>query len=240
MFGTIINVISVALGSLIGISIGKYFFNDEMKDICIKGIGLVTLILGISMYFGVAESIGAIQFLLGLFSIILGGITGTVLHLEDNLIKFGEWLQEKTSNDENSTFIKGFITASIIFETGPITLLGPINDGLTGNIDLLLIKSGLDGITAIALSSSFGIGVIFSIIPLFIIQGTITLFSVAFSGFISINVVTMINFVGGILILGLGLRILEISDIKMGDLVPSIIWIIILTSFTEFLGFWVV
>ena len=225
MLGTIINCTAVIIGSFLGVSIGKYFFSEEMKQITIKSISLLTIVLGMQMY--LSYSLTEMEFLVLIFSLVLGGIIGTILQIEDNVEKFGEWLKSRAKSSE-STFVEGFVVASIIFETGPLAILGSIKDGISQSqeLDLLLIKSGLDGIMAIVLSTSMGIGVVFSIIPVALYQGIITILAAIFGPTLSIAVQGMISVVGGVLILALGLRILEIKDIPVGDMIPSILLVI--------------
>ncbi|MHA2307460.1 MAG: DUF554 domain-containing protein [Candidatus Hodarchaeales archaeon] len=223
---------TVVIGSLIGLTIGK-FYTEDMKDITIKCLALLTIIIGIYMCFSTSRELGAIEFLTAMFSLIFGSITGVLLKIEENLKRFGNWLKEKSKSQE-TTFIEGFVTASIIFETGPLAILGAINDGIKSDLNLLLIKSGLDGMMAIALSSSLGIGVVFSIISVITYQGSITLLAGILEPYLLPIVQEMISFVGGILILGLGIRILELQDIKIGNMLPAVLWVVPITIILDF------
>ncbi len=230
MLGTIINCVAVILGTLIGITIGKTIFTDEMKHITITSIGLLTMLLGVEMF--ISYNLSNVEFLILLFSLVLGGMIGTWVKIEQNVEKLGEWFKNKAKSSE-STFVEGFVVASIIFETGPMAILGSIKDGIGEEIDLLLIKSGLDGIMSIALSASLGIGVIFSVVPILLYQGSITLLSALIGAQLNEPVQGMITVIGGVLILGLGIRILEIKDIPVGDLTPSILIILPFTILVE-------
>jgi uncharacterized membrane protein YqgA involved in biofilm formation len=230
VLGTLINCLAVVIGTLIGVTIGKVFFSDDMRQITIKSIGLLTMLLGVQMFR--SYTLSEIEFLVLLFSLVLGGIIGILLKIEENIEKLGEWFKGRAKNSE-STFVEGFVVASIIFETGPLAILGAIKDGINQEIDLLLIKSGLDGIMSIALSASLGIGVLFSIVPVLIYQGTITLISAAIGTQLSESVVGMVTVIGGVLILGLGLRVLEIKDIPVGDMTPSILIVLPFTIIVE-------
>ena len=134
--------------------------------------------------------------------------------------------------------MREFVTASIIFETGPLTILGTINDGIRADLNLLLIKSELDGMMANALTSSIGIGVIFSIISVIAYQGSITLLTWLIKPYFLPVVQDMISIVGVILILGVGIRISEIKDIKIGIMRPSILWVIPISIFTRIFDIW--
>lgn len=171
------------------------------------------------------QGLGAKEFLITIFSLVLGGISGVIVNIEGNLNKHGERLKAKAKRSETK-FVEGFLIASIIFETGPMAILGSINDGLTQDLTLLLIKSTLDGIMVLVLATSYGIGVIFSIIIVLVYQGTITILAMFLGANLSIVIIDMIYIVGGILILGLGFRILEIQDISIVNMIPAILWVI--------------
>ena len=230
MLGTIINCLAIIFGTLIGVTIGKVFFSAKMKQITIQSIGLLTMLLGVQMF--LSYPISEIQFLGILFSLVLGGIIGISLQIEANIERLGEWFKSRAKSSD-STFVEGFVVASIIFETGPLAILGAIKDGISQEIDLLLIKSGLDGIMSIALSASLGIGVVFSIVPVLFYQGTITLISALLGTQLSESIQGMVTVIGGVLILGLGIRILEIRDIPVGDMVPSILIVLPFTIIIE-------
>ena len=231
MLGTIINCIAVIIGSFLGITLGK-FYTEEMKEITTKAIGLITIIIGIQMSF--ASTLTEVQFLIMMFSLVIGAIIGVILQIEDNIDRFGNWLKSRARSTD-STFVEGFVVASIIYETGPMAILGAIKDGVNQEIDLLIIKSGLDGIMSIALTASLGIGVIFSIIPMALYQGSITILASLIGSELSSTVQSMIYAVGGVLILGLGIRILEIKEIPVGNMVPSVLLVIPFTLILEFI-----
>ena len=231
MLGTIINCIAVIIGSFLGITLGK-FYTKEMKEITTKAIGLITIIIGIQMSF--ASTLTEVQFLIMMFSLVIGAIIGVILQIEDNIDRFGNWLKSRARSTD-STFVEGFVVASIIYETGPMAILGAIKDGVNQEIDLLIIKSGLDGIMSIALTASLGIGVIFSIIPMALYQGSITILASLIGSELSSTVQSMIYAVGGVLILGLGIRILEIKEIPVGNMVPSVLLVIPFTLILEFI-----
>ncbi len=230
MLGTIINCLAVIIGTIIGVTIGKVIFSEEMKQITIRSIGLLTILIGVQMF--LSYPLSEMEFLVVLFSLVFGGIIGILLKIESNIDKLGEWFKGRAKSSE-STFVEGFVVASIIFETGPLAILGAIKDGINQEIDLLLIKSGLDGIMSIVLSASMGIGVIFSVIPVFVYQGAITIISAIIGPQLSESVQGMVSVVGGVLILGLGLRVLEIKDIHVGDMTPSILIVIPFTIILE-------
>lgn len=234
MLGTIINVIAVTIGSTIGILVGRKY-SEEMRTITMHSLGLITLILGMAMALQSIEGgLGATDFLVLIFSLVLGSITGVILQIESRMERFGGFLKEKTKSGE-TRFIEGFVVASIVFETGPLSILGAIQDGF-GQIDLLVTKSALDGFASIAFAASMGIGVFFAIIPVFVYQGTITAFSLIISPSIPIYVEQMMNVVGGAMILAIGLKLLDIKDVKVGNMIPAIFWVIPLGILIPALG----
>ena len=132
MIGTLINCIAVILGSLLGITLGK-LYTEEMKEITTKAIGLITITIGIQM--SLAFTLSNSQFLVMMFSLVIGSIIGVILQIEERIQRFGDWLKTRAKRTE-STFVEGFVVASIIYETGPMAILGAIKDGVNQEIDL--------------------------------------------------------------------------------------------------------
>lgn len=218
--GTLVNAGAVLAGSLLGIRM-KSFLPDHVKKIVFQAIGLFVLVLGIKM------SLVSNDELKILFAIFLGGITGVVFKLDER-IHHGADRLKKRLNIGQDNFSEGMVTAFLIFCVGSMTIIGAFNEGLLGDRELLYTKSLLDGITALVLAASFGWGVAFSIIPLLIFQGALTLLAVYFESILSPNIITDLKAVGGILILGIGINILEIKQIKMMSLLPSLVWIVLI------------
>ncbi len=214
--GTIINAFAILLGSTIGYML-QARFPEKLKEHMLQGIGLVTVLIGIQM------GLKSEQILYPLGGILLGGMVGYALKLEDRLEQFGIFLSDRFSVEENnSTFVQGFVTSSLIFCVGPMTILGAINDGLSGDYQLLAVKSVLDGFTSMALAASLGAGVFFSIITILVIQGGFTLSAIWMSSFFSPNVIAETTAAGGILIIGLGLVILNIKKLHVANFLPAI------------------
>lgn len=215
--GTLLNVITVALGCLIGLLLQRKF-SESLKTLMLQGIGLITVLLGIQM------GLRTTNILIPLGGLIIGGIMGHVLKLNRGLTSFAESVSLRFSSlNQSSTFVEGFITASLIFCVGPMTILGSINDGLHGDYHLLAVKSVLDGFTAIALTASLGVGVAFSIITIIIIQGGLTLLSFYLAGIFTEPVITETAAVGGIIIIGLGLVILEVRKMEIANFLPALV-----------------
>ncbi len=218
--GTFINIFSVILGGSLGILI-KNSLPEKYKKIIFQGIGLFTILLGISM---------AIPFpnpLIIIFSVLIGGLIGVLLNLEERLDNLSSSLKKKL-NLKDSKFNEGLITAFLIYCIGSMTILGAINEGISGDNSLLITKSVLDGFTSIALASTFGVGVIFSVIPMLIFQGGLTLLASFFGNFFTESLIQYLTRTGGILILGIGINLLELKKISVLNLLPSLIVVVVL------------
>jgi uncharacterized membrane protein YqgA involved in biofilm formation len=216
MYGTLINGAAILAGGTIGLLIHKKTPENLMK-IAFQGIGLFTIVLGIMM----AIKVDNILFMI--FSIILGAITGELLKIDKGLESLGTGLK-KLMKSENSNFTEGMVTAFLMYCMGSMTVLGAIEEGLGSYPNLLLAKSLLDGISSIALASTLGIGVLFSVIPLIIFQGGLTIFASTLQVYLTESVISEISATGGILLLGLGLSILEIKKIKTVNMIPAILY----------------
>ncbi len=220
MKGTIVNFFAVLIGSSIGLLIHSRL-PERIVKIVFQGIGLFTLFIGIQM------SLKTQNLLIMVFSIILGSITGELLRLEERMESLSEKLKTKLKS-KNDRFTEGLITAFLLFCMGSMSILGCIQEGLEGSPDLLYAKSTLDGFSSIALASSMGIGVLFSAIPLLIYQGGLTLFASSLQHLLTQSVINELTAVGGLLLLGLGLNLLEIKKIKVLNMLPALIYAVLL------------
>jgi len=227
MIGTIINVVTVLIGTLIGV-LFKSKLPEKLVKIIFQALGLFTL------FFGIANSLKSENYLVIIFSLVLGAIVGQTIDIERYLTIFSEKVKQK-ANLNSSTFNEGLITAFLLFCTGPMTILGAIDEGLRANSDLLLMKSVLDGFAAVALASALGIGVGFSIVPLFLYQAALTLAAMFLGNFLPKNIINEIAAIGGILLIGMGINMLEIKNIKVINLLPAIIIMPILAYLVSFL-----
>ncbi|HLD12155.1 MAG TPA: DUF554 domain-containing protein [Candidatus Nanoarchaeia archaeon] len=223
MLGTLINTGAVIIGSILGLLIHKKF-PKNIITIAFQAIGLFTITIGISM------AITTENWLLLIFSIIIGSIIGELLNLEERLNKFSNYIKKKLGSTDN-TFSEGLTTAFLLYCMGSMTILGAIQEGIGGTSELLLAKSLLDGFSSIALAATLGIGVLFSAIPLLIYQGGLTLFASSLQQFLTPLLITALSGLGGILLLGLGINILEIKKLKILNMLPSLIVIVLLTYF---------
>lgn len=224
MFGTIVNSLAIISGCIIGMIL-KGHFPKRISAILFQGIGLVTLVIGMQM------AIKAQEIILIILSLVFGGIIGEVIDIEKRLDRWGEKIKLIFKQQKGKEkFTEGFITASLLYCVGSMAVMGAIEEGINGNPDILLAKSALDGISSIIFTASFGIGVLFSTIPVFLYQGTITQVAILVKNWITVDMINEMTAVGGILILGLALGILEIKKLKIANLLPSLLIILLLTA----------
>lgn len=219
--GTFINIITVIIGSTVGLLLGNRF-PQKIKGIAFQSLGLISLLIGIQMALKVDNPLTLI------FAILIGAIVGESINLEKIFDSAGEFLKQKVKS-KNTKFTEGLVTAFLIFCIGSMTIVGSINEGVSGDKTLLLTKSVLDGFTSIALASTFGIGVIFSVIPMLILQGGLTIFAGLFQPFFTQSLINQLTATGGILILGIGINLLELKKIKVINMLPALLVIILMT-----------
>jgi len=224
MIGTIINSLAIIFGCIIGLIL-KGHFPKRIGIILFQGIGLTTLVIGIQM------ALQASEILFIILSMVIGGIIGEAIDIEKRLDHLGNRIKKIFKKQEGKErFTEGFITASLLYCVGSMAVMGAIEEGINGNPDILLAKSALDGISSIIFTASLGIGVLFSAIPVFLYQGTITQIAQLVKAWITTDMVNGMTAVGGILIIGLALGILEIKKIKVANLLPSLLVILIFTA----------
>lgn len=221
--GTFINMATVSLGSLLGLWL-QQLFPANVQAIIFQAIGLGTLIIGMQMALKVPDG----YLLIFIFSLILGGIIGELIRLDQLLNNFGETVKQ-AFQVEDSRFTEGLITAFLLFCIGSMTIVGAIEEGLQGKRDLLLIKSTLDGISSIAFAATYGIGVLFSIIPMLILQGGITLLAWQMQRFFTAAIIGQLSAVGGVLIVAIGIRLLELGTVNIENLLPALAVAVVLT-----------
>ncbi|ODN30502.1 hypothetical protein A4H02_05345 [Fervidobacterium thailandense] len=204
----LVNAVAIVIGSSAGLLLGKGI-SQRFKTILFFSVGLATLGIGIRMI------IGANNFLVVLFSMVLGGLIGEWLNIEEKLKAFGDRIQE-------GDFSTGFVMASLLFLVGPMTIVGSITAGLKGDGEIIYTKSILDFISSIVLSSTYGLGVMLSALSVLVVQGGITLLSGSLNFLTKPEYLNDLVGVGGLLVLGIGLRILEIKDTKVGNFLPAL------------------
>lgn len=225
MIGTIVNAGTIVAGAAIGIAIKKGI-PENIKETVMQGLGISVLIIGIQM------AIKTQNILIVLISLVLGAIAGELLKIEDNLNRLGLFLEKRMGQGQGE-FAKAFVTSSLIYCVGAMAIIGSIQDGIGNNPATLYIKAMLDGTTSIVFASTLGIGVAFSAIPVFLYQGSITLLAQFLQSSLIPSVINELTATGGILIIGIGLRILELKEIKVGNLLPSLGFTLILAIITN-------
>ncbi len=217
MLGTIVNVIAIICGSLLGLLFRKGL-PENYKEIIMSGVGLSVILIGIK------SALSSDSLLIVIFSVIIGAAIGEFLKIEDKLEALGRYLERKVASKAGDTasFVRGFVAASLVFCVGSMAIVGSLESGLTGNHQTLFAKSILDGVTSIIFASSMGIGVMFSGIVVFLYQGAITLTAVFMKSFLVPETISQMTSVGGLLILAIGLNLLGITKIRIGNLIPGI------------------
>lgn len=220
MIGTIINVVAIIIGSLLGIIFGTRL-SENLKKTVIAGMGLFTSAVGFQMFLKTENA------LVVLGALIFGAILGEWWGVEDGLQGLGIWLEKKlsgSSGGNSSHFVRGFLTASVLYCTGPMAVLGSISDGLRGDYLTLSIKSVLDGFISVAFASTLGIGVAFSALPVFIYQGTISLLAAQLNSIVNTSMMNEMTATGGVLLIGIGISsLLEIKRIRVGNFLPALV-----------------
>lgn len=211
--GTIVNVIAIVAGTLIGRYLG-HFIPERVRRTIMMGLGLAVLLIGIQL------AIQSRNPLIVIGAMLIGGVIGETLSIEQRLDNMGHRLQQRFR--EAGSVAEAFVTASLLYCIGAMAIMGSIQDGLGQEPAILYAKSALDGIASVALTSTLGIGVIFSVIPLVLYQGSITLAAGWVQGVLTDPVVAEMNATGGLLILGIGLDILQIRKVPVGNLLHAI------------------
>ena len=239
--GTVVNVVAVLVGSTIGVLLGNRL-PSRTRDVVTDALGLVTLLIAGTSAMAVldddlADEVGSsAPMLIVLGALLVGGIVGSLLRLESRVEGLGGWLQRRlagdASNADRHRFIEGFVVSSLVFCTGPLTILGSLNDGLGNGAEQLILKSVLDGFAAIAFAASFGWGVAASIVTIVAIQGSLTLLGLAIGDVLPDPHLAAITATGGLLLVGMALRLLRIREIPVADLLPALLVAPLLVTIT--------
>lgn len=225
MTGTFINVGTVLFGSAAGALLGARL-SDRVRETVMHTLGLFTAILGVDSSLEAfrppLEAVApGFAVLLVLGSLLVGGVIGELLRIQQGLDHLGETLRARFGRGQ-PRFTEGFVVASLVFCVGPLTILGSIQDGLTGDYHLLAVKSLLDGFAALAFASALGWGVGFSALVILVFQGALTLSASAMEGVFSAAMIASMSAVGGLMILGIALRLLELRQVRVANLLPAL------------------
>lgn len=216
MIGTLINCAAIVAGSLLGLL--RRGMNPKVSQTVMQGVGLSVVLIGIN---------GAVQTgntLLVILSMVLGGVVGSLVDIDGQMNRLGAWAQRKlTRGDEDNTFAKGFVTASLVYCVGAMAVVGALDSGIRGDHTTLIAKAALDGVTAVIFTGTLGIGVMLSVVPVLVYQGAIALLGNLIAPLLSQAVITEMSAVGGLLIMGIGLNMLLDKEIKVANLLPAIL-----------------
>ncbi|MBT6439120.1 MAG: DUF554 domain-containing protein [Flavobacteriales bacterium] len=229
ILGSIINAITIVTGSILGVFLSNGI-SERFNKIIFQALGLFSIFLGVSLATETDNN-----FMIMSLAVIIGGLIGELLRIEERIEIISNKLKSKINNS-NPKFTEGLITSTMLFSIGSMAILGPLNEALNGDRTLVLTKSIMDGVSAIALASAFGRGVIYSAIPVLIIQGSIGLSSSFLEPVLSPELISELTAVGGLLIIGIGISILEIKKIKVINLIPALLMIIPLYYLNVFIG----
>jgi uncharacterized membrane protein YqgA involved in biofilm formation len=229
MTGTFLNVATVIIGGLIGLLFGARI-PDKLKETIIAGMGLFTAAMGLQMFLKTENQ------LIVLGALLIGTLLGEWWRIEDGLHNLGKILEQrfsKADEDGSNKFVRGFLTASLLFCIGPMAIMGSIQDGLKGDYNLLAVKSVLDGFASIAFASTLGVGVLFSTIIILVYQGGISLLAGQLNAIVTPAMMNELTATGGVMLMGVGISsLLEIKKIRVGNMLPAlavaplIVWVL--------------
>ncbi|MBB3111592.1 hypothetical protein FHS18_003660 [Paenibacillus phyllosphaerae] len=229
LWGALVNGLAIVAGSLAGRLLKR--IPEGMKNTVMNGIGLTLIVLGVQM------GLKSDSFVIVLLSLVIGAVIGEWIRLEDRFTAAGLWLERRIGSGTPGAISQGFITASLVFAVGAMAILGSLDSGMKHNHDILYAKSIMDGFIAIVLTTTLGIGVLFSAVPVLLYQGLIALFATQITRLVSDELMNVIiadlTSAGGMMILGIGLNLLGVTKIKVANLLPGIIVVVALVAITE-------
>lgn len=227
LWGTIVNAAAIIAGSLIGVFLPR--MSEQLKRTVVQGMGIALAVLGVMM------AIKTTQYLWMVVSLVIGGVIGEWLGIERRLEQAGQWLERRMPGKGELSIGKAFVTATLVFCVGAMAILGSIDSGLRHNHDILYTKALLDGFFSILFVSTLGIGVMLSSIPILLYQGSIALGATVMTSLFTTEMIETISVevsaVGGILIIGIGINLLEIKKIHVGNLLPSVLVMAVIMAF---------
>jgi uncharacterized membrane protein YqgA involved in biofilm formation len=214
--GTLVNVATVLIGSAIGLALGTRL-PERMREIILHGLGLASLAIGFQL------ALKTDRLVLIIASLLLGGLCGEALRIERALERGATWLKGRVGS-RSQTFVDGFITASLVFCVGAMTIVGSLEEGIRGDASILFAKSALDGFASIAFAASLGIGVAFAAGTVLVVQGGLTLLGARVMFLMEPAVLDVLTATGGLLIVGIGLHLLGIKKIRISNLLPALVF----------------
>lgn len=224
MWGTIVNVLAIVIGSILGVA-GGNFLSEGTKDTVSKGVALGVILIGLQM------ALETQHLIVVLVSLLLGAVAGEIIGIEKFLNRIACSMERKLQGEKGEQGLaKGFVTATLIYCIGAMAIMGSLQSGLTGEHSILYAKSLLDGVTSIVLASTLGIGVALSALPLFLYQGAITLLAHVIEPLIIEEAVIEMKATGGLLILAIALNMLDLTKIRVGNMLPAVVFAVIITT----------
>lgn len=234
MTGTLINVAAILIGGVLGLLLGSRL-SERVRQTVIAGLGLFTLAYGFKLFMGTQNALAVLG------ALLVGVLIGEALQIDSGLHRLGGWLETKFSKVnggvQDNRFVRGFVTASLVFCIGPMAILGSIQDGLTGDYQTLVVKSILDGFGALAFASSLGVGVLFSAGIVLLYQGGITLLAVQVQDLVTDAMMIELSATGGVLLLAIAISsLLEIKQLRTGNFLPALIIAPLMVLLMQWLG----
>lgn len=223
MVGTTINALAIIIGGLAGTVLGPRF-PDKIKKTVIQGLGLTVLLVGMQM------ALKSENLLLVILSIVIGGIIGELIDIEEYLHILGRWVESKFKNNRGNIAV-AFVRTSLIYCVGAMAIMGAIQESMSNDPSTLIAKAMIDGFSAIAFAATMGFGVVLSAIPVFIYQGILTISARWVAVLMTPEIIIEMTATGGLLIMAIGLNILEITKIKGGNLLPAIFTAVVIAFF---------
>ena len=226
LLGTLVNAACIVIGAITG----KFMQNipDKVKETVMNGIGLAVVAMGLQMTFK------SEQYIIVILSIVIGAVIGEWIDLDKHLNSLGKWIESKMKPKEGTSISQGFVTATLIFCIGSMSILGALDSGIRNDHNLLITKGILDGFTSIILSSTLGIGVLFSAIPIILYQGLIAILATQIDRWVPAGLMEMfiaeMTATGGLMIVAIGLNVIGLTKIRSANLLPGILVVGILVS----------
>ena len=214
--GTIVNVVAIVAGTLVGLLIGPRV-PERMRTTVLQCLGLSTLALGVH------DALTTHNLVFPMGSLVVGAVIGELLSIEERLESIGERLRRRVRQREESTFVEGFVSASLLYCVGPLTVLGSISDGLGRGIEQLVVKSALDGVVSVIFASTLGVGVAFSAVSVGVLQGALTALAGVADRVLTERMVAEMTATGGLMIIGIGVRLLELKKVRVGSFLPALV-----------------
>lgn len=214
--GTVVNVVAIVAGTVLGLLIGPRV-TERMRTTVLQCLGLSTLALGVH------DALTTHNLVFPIGSLVVGAVIGELLSIEERLESVGDRIRRRVRQKDDSTFVEGFVSASLLYCVGPLALLGPISDGLGRGIDQLVVKSALDGVVSVIFASTLGIGVAFSALSVGFLQATVTALAGVADRVLTDRMVTEMTATGGLMIIGIGVRLLELKKVRVGSFLPALV-----------------